>query len=172
MRRRAAPIRRPVMETQQFVEVKKAIYIIILFLQGKYLCTDSASSNSNRQNDVGQVKYEIQVLAVVICKLGPLYLVTTDVLFMSVHTARPAISDRALLQRKASRAAERTAVGVPTRTPHPSHFSRSSRPEGVRDSRPALPEPPNCLFKEMYCTDSMYRVCKGKLENCSCSQFQ
>jgi len=28
------------------------------------------------------------------------------------------------------------------------------------------------LFKEMYGTDSIYRVYKDKLQNCSCNQFQ
>jgi hypothetical protein len=102
----------------------------------------------------------MEVLAVTICTLVPLYLVMTDVMFTSVHTARCADSVRALpwYQRKESRAAERAAVGVPTCTQHPSHFSRSSRPQGVRGSRPALLEPPNHAFNLLKPNDTYIYV--------------
>jgi len=28
------------------------------------------------------------------------------------------------------------------------------------------------FFKEIYCTDSIYSAYKGKLQNCSCNQFE
>ena len=152
--------------------LKRYVYYTY-FAAGKIsVCTDSASSNTGRYNDVGKVKYEIEMLAAAICTLGPsVSRSDRSAVYVSAYSAArhvgPLVRLVALTGKPSS-----GASGSRGSNTHPASKSLLARPEGVRGSRPALPEHPNCRFKEMYCTDSIYRVYRDKLQNYFCNYFK